>query len=289
MTNYNFKNDKFLNMKIVKHSGNIVDYDATKLKKSLLSSGADDVIVKKILEEIEKEIYDGITTKHIYKHAFDLLKKASKYHAARYNLKEAIHLLGPAGFFFEKYIARIFDAEKYETKLNLTLKGYCVSHEVDVLVKKSDQVSMIECKFHMSKDVTTDVKVPMYILSRFNDLKVNHYSIFTSNDMISNCWIVTNNRFSSDAIEFANCSGLKLLSWDYPEGDNLKVKNDKRHLYPVTCLTTLTISEKEKLLILGVILVSEISSQVEKLEQIGLSPIRIKHVLKEVSDLCQSI
>ncbi|MGG7034792.1 MAG: restriction endonuclease [Flavobacterium sp.] len=276
-------------MKIVKHSGNIVDYDATKLKKSLLNSGADEVIVKKILEEIEKEIYDGITTKHIYKHAFELLKKASKYHAARYNLKEAIHLLGPAGFFFEKYIARIFAAENYETKSNLTLKGSCVSHEIDVLVRKNDQVSMVECKFHMSKDVATDVKVPMYILSRFNDLNVNRYSIFTSKDIISNCWIVTNNRFTSDAVEFANCSGLKLLSWDYPEGDNIKTKNDKRHLYPVTCLTTLTISEKEKLLILDLILVSEIASQVEKLAQIGLSPLRIKHVLREVSDLCQGI
>lgn len=276
-------------MKVVKHSGNIVDYDPMKLKKSLLSSGANEVVVKQILEEIEKGIFEGVTTKHIYKHAFDLLKKASKCHAARYNLKEAIHLLGPAGFFFEKYIARIFASEKYETKSNLTLKGYCVSHELDVLVNRNDEVSMIECKFHMSKDVATDVKVPMYILSRFNDLKGKQYSIFTSKDTISNCWIVTNNRFTSDAIEFATCSGLKLLSWDYPEGDSLKTKNDKKHLYPVTCLTTLSISEKEKLLILDVILVAEIANHVEKLEKIGLSPIRIKHVLKEVSELCQTV
>ena len=157
-------------MKIVKHSGNIVDYNPTKLKQSLLKSGASRMTVSAILKTIENEIYEGISTKQIYKMAFNLLKKTSCSHAARYNLKEAIRLLGPAGFFFEKYIARLFDSENYETKTNLILQGKCVSHEIDVLVKKNDIIAMIECKFHMGKDVHSDIKVPMYILSRFNDL-----------------------------------------------------------------------------------------------------------------------
>ena len=112
-------------MKIVKHSGNIVDYNPTKLKQSLLKSGASQMLVASILKAIEKEIYEGISTKKIYKMAFGLLKKASNSHAARYNLKEAIRLLGPAGFFFEKYIARIFASEDYETKTNVFLQGKC--------------------------------------------------------------------------------------------------------------------------------------------------------------------
>ena len=276
-------------MKIVKHSGDIVDFNPIKLKQSLLKSGASQLIVDTILQSINNEIYEGISTKQIYKMAFGLLKKASNSHAARYNLKESIRLLGPAGFFFEKYIARLFDSEHYETQTNLILQGKCVSHEIDVLVKKDQVVSMVECKFHMGKDANSDVKVPMYILSRFNDLKDRKHTIFSGKESISKCWIVTNNRFTSDAIAFAKCSGLSLLSWNYPENNNLRTKNDDNYLYPITCLITLSLAEKDRLLVLDVILVKELINNSECLEKIGLSSNRIKNVLKEASELCRYI
>lgn len=276
-------------MKIIKHSGDIVEYNPDKLKKSLLKSGASKDVVDSILKAIRKEVYDGISTKHIYKMAFGLLKKASNSHAARYNLREAIRLLGPAGFFFEKYIARIFLAEHYETKTNLILPGKCVSHEIDVLIKKNNVLAMVECKFHAGRDAASDVKVPMYILSRFNDLKEKKHTLFESNQNINKCWIVTNNRFTADATTFAKCSGLDLLSWDYPKDNNLKTKNDNNYLYPVTCLTTLSLAEKDKLLILDVLLVREIINNSECLERIGISPNRIKNVMREALELCKYI
>lgn len=276
-------------MKIVKHSGNIVDYNPLKLKQSLLKSGASKLEVEAILHTIEGQIYEGISTKQIYKMAFSLLKKESHSQAARYNLKEAIRLLGPTGFFFEKYIARLFSSENYQTLTNFILQGKCVSHEIDVLLKKDNAIAMVECKFHLGKDANSDVKVPMYILSRFNDLKENRHTIYTRNDSISQCWIVTNNRFTADAIAFAKCSKLNLLSWNYPENNNLKTKNDSNFMYPVTCLTTLSLAEKDKLLVLDVILVKEVINNSDCLEKIGLSPNRIKNVLKEASELVEYI
>lgn len=281
--------EKLSLMKVVKHSGNIVEFEPEKLKKSLLKSGAATDVVESILQSIQSEIYDGIPTKQIYKMAFGLLKKASNSHAAQYNLRSAIQMLGPAGFFFEKYIARLFASEDYKTQTNLILQGKCVSHEIDVVIKKDDQIGMIECKFHAGRDVVSDVKVPMYILSRFNDLKDRKQSIYTNSDKITSCWIVTNNRFSSDAIAFGNCSNINMLSWDYPKKENLRAKIDKDKLYPVTCLTTLSLAEKDKLLVLDVILANELINNSESLERIGLSPNRIKNVLKEVTDLCKYI
>jgi hypothetical protein len=217
------------------------------------------------------------------------LKKSSNSHAARYNLRAAIQLLGPAGFFFEKYMALVFASDGYQTKTNLILQGKCVAHEIDILIKKNDEISMVECKFHAGREANSDVKVPMYILSRFNDLKNRNHPIFSNNDTISKCWIITNNRFTTDAVVFANCSGLNLLSWDYPQNNNLRTKIDTNNLYPITCMTTLSIAEKDKLLILDVIMVKEIINNSEHLEKIGLSSNRIKNVLKEASDLCQYI
>ena len=276
-------------MRIIKNSGDIVDFDPKKLRKSLVKSGAGELIVEDILYKIRKEIYDGISTKKIYKRAFTLLKKEANSHAARYNLRSGLQLLGPAGFFFEKYIARLFESEGYQTVTNSILAGKCVSHEIDVLMKKDNELAMVECKLHSARENKSSVKVPLYVFSRFNDLKGRKQIVFLKNEIISTCWIVTNNRFTSAAIDFAKCSGMNLLSWDYPKDNNLKTKNDIDCLYPVTCLTTLSLAEKDKLLILDVILARELVNNSEQLGRIGLSANRIKNVLKEVRELVRCI
>lgn len=276
-------------MKITKHSGHSVPFDKEKLKHSLEKSGANSDLIEESLLQIEKQMYDGITTKEIYKLAFEILKKASNAHAARYNIRLALQMLGPAGFYFEKFISRLYAADGFKTITNLTLQGKCVSHEVDIAIVKNDIITMVECKFHGSRDGSTDVKVPMYILSRFNDLKVKPQTIFSGNETINSCIIVTNNRFTKDAQDFANCSGISLLSWDYPQNNNIKNKIDKGALYPITCLTTLSMIEKEKLLVLDQILVKDLIDNPQILVKIELSDNRIKNILAEASQLCKHI
>lgn len=275
-------------MKVVKYSGDTVDFNSNKLLKSLLKAGANPEQAQHIISTISAQLFDGMATKQIYKMAFALLKKNSNAHAARYNLREAIRMLGPAGFYFEKYIARLFESEGYKTKTNLVLQGKCVTHEIDVLIQKDSEMGMVECKFHAGREVASDVKVPMYILSRFNDLKTKSHPFFDSKSPLTSCWIVTNNRFTTDAITFANCSGLQLLSWNYPENNCLKSKTDQNKLYPITCLTTLSLAEKEHLLQEELLLVKDILVQSSVLNTIGLSPNRIQNVLKEARELCGS-
>ena len=275
-------------MKVVKYSGDTVDFNSNKLLKSLLKAGANPEQAQHIISTISAQLFDGMATKQIYKMAFALLKKNSNAHAARYNLREAIRMLGPAGFYFEKYIARLFESEGYKTKTNLVLQGKCVTHEIDVLIQKDSEMGMVECKFHAGREVASDVKVPMYILSRFNDLKTKSHPFFDSKSPLTSCWIVTNNRFTTDAITFANCSGLQLLSWNYPENNCLKSKTDQNKLYPITCLTTLSMAEKEHLLQEELLLVKDILVQSSVLNTIGLSPNRIQNVLKEARELCGS-
>lgn len=273
-------------MKIIKHSGDIVNFEKSKLEKSLLKSGASKDVVENVLSQIDGKLFDGITTKKIYKIAFDLLKKGSNANAARYNLRASLELLGPAGFYFEKYISYLFREEGYTTQINLNLEGKCVSHEVDLIIQKGNEVKMIECKFHANRDIVSDVKVPMYILSRFNDLKSQTHSVFDQLIFINNCLIATNNRFSDDAVKFAICSGIELLSWEFPKGNNLRNKIENTHLYPITCLTTLSFVEKEQLLMLDIIVVNQLKENTESLSFIGLSQNRIKNITKEVSELC---
>ena len=276
-------------MKVTKFSGEIVLFDKEKLRDSLRKSGADERAVSEVIKMIEQELYEGIPTKKIYRLAFQLLKKFSNVHAARYNLRTAVQALGPAGFYFEKFVAKLFELEGFQTQTNLILNGKCISHELDVLLKKEEVVAMIECKFHGNQDAKTDVKVPLYILSRFNDLKAKDFPVFDAMYAIQDCWIVTNNRFTEDAIKFAVCSNLKLLSWDYPKGNSLRDKIDTAQIYPVTCLTTLTQVEKDKLLMQEVITVKDLIEQSDWLYKIGLSNHRVKNSLFEANQLCNYI
>jgi hypothetical protein len=67
----------------------------------------------------------------------------------------------------------------------------------------------------------------------------------------------------------------------------LQKRIDEGQLYPITCLTTLTLAEKDKLLVQDIILAQEIINNMEVLEQIGLSANRVKNVIKEASELCK--
>jgi len=273
-------------MRVTKYSGEVVKFDVEKLKKSLTKSDANADAVIAVLDLIKKELYDGITTKKIYKLAFQYLKKFSNVHAAKYNLKAAVFALGPAGFYFEKFVAKIFEQENYNIVLNVTLHGKCVSHEIDIIVNKNNITSIIECKFHGNQESKTDVKIPMYILSRFNDVKEQDCNLFNDPSVISACWIVTNSKFTEDAVQFANCSNLNLLSWNYPENNSLKDKIDNFKLYPITALTTITQSEKDKLLAQNVILVKDVIFNVKLLQTLQISASRIKNIMLEANQLC---
>jgi hypothetical protein len=274
-------------MKIIKNSGDVVDFSRNKLRHSLQKSGATESEIENIVLAVEGQMIEGMTTRQIYRIVGKMLKRISNSHAARYNLRTAIQQLGPAGFFFEKFVSLIYKSEGYEVKTNLVLQGKCVSHEIDVVLKRNKTITMIECKFHAGSAAVSDVKVPMYILSRFNDLKNKTHRIFNNKEAINHCKIVTNNRFTTDAETFANCMGMDLLSWDYPQTNSLKTKIDANGLYPVTCLTTLTMIEKEKLLILEIILTKQLINAPETLVMIGISENRQKNILNEALGLCK--
>lgn len=156
---------------VTKYSGDKDLFDESKLKHSLIRSGAKDDIIKRIIDEIKALLYDGISTKEIYKMVFTLLRKSSRPTAARYKLKKAIYELGPSGFPFEKFIEEILKYEGFQTQINSIVKGHCVNHEVDVIAEKNEQHFMVECKFHNTQGIICNVKIPLYIHSRFQDLK----------------------------------------------------------------------------------------------------------------------
>ena len=266
-----------------KASGKEEYFSFQKLRNSLLRSNASHDEAEGIVNELKGKIYEGISTKKIYSMAFRLLKKQSPHNASRYALKKGIMELGPSGFPFEKFISEIFRTEGYQTEVGRILQGKCVKHEIDVICKKEDTIMLMECKYKNQAGVSVDVKVPLYIHSRFQDLLEN--KLLAKPFTKFSGWIVTNSRFTDDAIAFGNCRGIQLLGWDYPFKNSLKDRVDKSGLYPITCLTTLTINEKKGFLEKGIVLVKEMHNNEKILLKSGINPKRIKNILFEIDKI----
>ncbi len=266
-----------------KASGKEEYFSFQKLRNSLIRSHASHDEAEGIVNELKEKIFQGISTKKIYSMAFRLLKKKSPHIASRYALKKGIMELGPSGFPFEKFIGEIFKFEGYQTEVDRILNGKCVTHEIDVICKKEDTIMLMECKYKNQAGVSVDVKVPLYIHSRFQDLLENNLIVKPFTKFIG--WIVTNSRFTDDALAFGNCRGIQLLGWDYPYKCSLKDRIDESGLYPITCLSSLTINEKKLLLEKGLILVSEINKNEKILLKVGISPKRLKNIFDECKKL----
>ncbi len=271
---------------IIKSSGEKVKFSLNKLRASLNRTGANKNLVESIIIKVVDELYSGISTKEIYNRAFVLLKKKKSYFASKYKLKKAIYELGPTGFPFERFISAVLKYSGYKTEVNKIINGHCVTHEIDVMAHKNNKTTLIECKFHGVQGLNCNVKIPLYIKSRYEDVKTYWNSNSKNTTLLDQGWVVTNTRFTQDAIQFGNCCGLYLLSWDYPESDGLKDRIDRLGLYPITVSTLLSSREKQFLLSRDIVLCRELLGDVFYLDHLGISETRKVKILNEIKHLC---
>ena len=127
----------------------------------------------------------------------------------------------------------------------------------------------------------------MYSYARFLDISSQRICKGDECGIIS-LYVITNTKFTEAAIKYAECTGIKLLSWDYPRHDSLHHIIERVGIYPITVLTRLSSAHKQRLLQNGVILCSDIFKNQRQLEMLGLGPSKIDAVLHEASLLCGS-
>ncbi|TET06108.1 ATPase [Candidatus Dependentiae bacterium] len=271
---------------IIKASGEKELFDINKFKRSLKRCGAPTKLIMKIARKIE-QLPDIRTTRQIYAFALTELEKANPVLAALYNLKQALLRLGPSGFPFEQFVAKIFNAQGYMIKLNQIVPGYCVDHELDLTAIKGKKHIMVECKFHNRQGLKSDVKIPLYIKARFDDIEKAWHLDPKHGHEFHKALITTNTKFTIQARDYAKCVGIQLLDWSYPRKANLPLLIQKYSLYPVTTLTTLSHKEQKLLIKKGIVLCQDISENEWALKEVGLTARQRQHVIRNAKELCK--
>lgn len=270
---------------IIKADGSKEPFDPDRLIASLERSGAGAHTAERITNTITASITPGTTSKEIYTKAFTLLRREERPIAARYALRRAMLEFGPTGHPFEDFISHLFRAEGWQVETRKLIKGKCVTHEVDFYASHPEQNTFLaaELKYHNDPGYKTDLKVALYVKSRFDD-------IFNCDPETRACPIdsgilVTNTKFTTEAIAYAECSGVALLGWGYPAHDNLYQRMTRTNVYPITALSGLTRAEKRLLIDRGVVAVDQILSDRSLLDALHMPPERVGDVLAEADGL----
>lgn len=265
---------------VLKADGSTEYFKVEKLRRSLRRSGASNEEIQSIVSDVYNRLYDGIRTQEIYRYAFERLRNTEVAAATRYSLRRALFGLGPTGFPFERFLARMFMTEGYHAVTGIILPGRCVEHEIDFACYSDSHSFVGEAKFHSRPGVKTDLQVAMYSYARLNDLQ--NVKICTEDYCgINEFWLVTNTKFTTTAEKYAECMGIKLLSWDYPKRNNLHDRIQRARIYPITTMTTLTHSQISALVARDVILCQDLLTNQTIFQYLHITPQKKAEVLAE--------
>ncbi|HSX40425.1 MAG TPA: restriction endonuclease [Candidatus Saccharimonadales bacterium] len=265
-------------MQIIKATGEKEEFSRDKLTASIARAGIPKDLREQVAAHVESKLSENIPTSEIYHHITEFLEQSDHpYEKAKYGLKQSIMALGPTGYPFEDYVAEVLKSQGYQTAVRQLLKGRCVTHEVDVVAKKDNEAVMVEAKFHNNPGIHTQVHVSLYTKARFDDLKDIHH--------FSSGWLVTNTKATPDAIAYAACAGIKIISWSYPQEGSLREIIETADLHPITALTTLSDAQKQQLLNAHIVLCKTISQNPAELDILALPADKKQKVLDEAAFL----
>lgn len=270
---------------IRKSSGETQRFDLHKFRRSLLKAGASEKTIDTIVTALHKK--RPSSTKKIHELTLELLKQYAPAIADRYNLKHSLMEFGPEGYSFEQYVSHILAAMGYEVETNIIMLGACITHEVDIVAKTEAEYGIVECKFHNRRGPKSDVKVALYMQARYEDIRDARKKNPYITEKKSSIWIITNTKFTSEAIKYGMCKNMKLISWDYPEHGSLADLITKYNLFPITTLTSLNKQQKQSLMMHNIVLCKDIDKEIERLEKLGMSKKEIDKILREAKAVCK--
>tara|TARA_Y100000310_G_C20565238_1_gene755157 strand:- start:324 stop:1148 length:825 start_codon:yes stop_codon:yes gene_type:complete len=264
---------------IIKASGRKERFNPKKISKSVMRAGASRDFARQISQNISKRIKPGDRTGKILNLTLKSLHKHPEI-AAKYDLKRAIMHLGPTGFPFEKYFARVLGEYGYRTEVGNVLKGKNITHEIDVNAQniQNKKRYMVECKYHNHVGNYTGIKTALYVYARFLDLRGFDYP-----------WVVTNTHCSRDVLNYARGIKMRVTSWGYPQGESLRELITKKGLYPITIIREINQRTKMALFAAKIMMLKDlVDYDIKKLRQkTGLSERFLRKIMHGARKICE--
>jgi len=274
---------------IVKASGEQEPFNESKLVKSLSTSGMSVDVASQTLDYLKRHIKTGVTTHDIHDHITSyLIENRANREYFNYGLKRAVMELGPSGHPFEKLVADVLSLYGYKTEVGVIVLGKCVTHEIDIVALKENKQFFIECKFHNSPGVKTDIQVALYTYARFQDVKSamvqNH-----GTEISYYPWLITNTKVTSEVLDYSRCMEFDVTSWLLPKGHGLHELIIESGLHPITMLYEIPRNKIQTLIDRGIVTCARLKRAIEdnSISDI-LSEIESQKIMSTIISICKN-
>lgn len=287
---------------VTKAHGQKEPFSFEKVYQSALSAGASVPVAQDIAEIIQSKVRPGMSTWEIFKRIKDLLTSRSPQTAIRFSLKEGIRKLGPSGYPFEKYIQAIFAKNSFVTEASQEIPGGCTHYEIDFLAylqskpaagfpfNYRNSLFVGECKYHCQPGTRVDLDVALAHYALFLDIQKGPLAKRPKlKSLTFRPILVTNTKFTDQAVEYGTCAGLDLWGWRYPPGQGLERLIDKQKLYPITILPSAKKELAELLINHQIVLLEDLlrADPQKMARELGLSPYQVSKLMEEAKLLNQ--
>src|SRR6185437_8835047 len=115
-------------MQVIKADGSRQPYQEIKVINAIRRAGIPHQLHQEVLDHVNTKVYDQIPTSEIYHHILEYLDASTEpFSRAKFSLKQAIMQLGPTGYPFEDFVAKILETQGYEVLVRQIMLGRCVN------------------------------------------------------------------------------------------------------------------------------------------------------------------
>ncbi len=225
-------------IRVIKRNSGEEIFSPEKLCASLHLIGAGKQLSRSVCKLIEQSLVSEVSTDEIFRLTRDFLYERNPSLAALYALERGLSALGPSGFAFEQFVAAIFYEMGYEVQTNVYIPGEAVTHEIDVWAKKGNVIFLSEAKYKNDFKLKTHIDKVMYADARLQDIRRRAHRDGDTYEY--HMWVITNTRFTDNAILYAKHRDIQLVGWNYPHDINLMSIVYEKRLFPVTVLPSIT-------------------------------------------------
>jgi hypothetical protein len=241
---------------VTKWNGSHEKYDPKKVRRTLVRVGASNEVANQVLERIKIELYDGITTSEILDMVFEFLKDYKPSVSFMNDLRSALGEMRPKPD-FERYVRDLMESQGYKAKPGGVIQGFCVTHEIDGVLRKNGKTVYLEVKNHADTHTYTPFSVTLVAKAKLDDILKGYENELNDVDF-DEVLIVCNTRLTEHARRFAECVGIRHLGWNEPVGSGIEALINETSLYPVTMIRGLSDGEIDTLGSEGIITLSDL-------------------------------
>lgn len=271
---------------VTKSTGEKEVFSESKLSKQLINAGVDENMAQQAIQNLEKNLNRVNSTEDIHNHISKFFHdQGSLSNYFNYGLRRAVAQLGPSGHPFEQLVGEVVATQGFHTEVGVIALGKCVTHEIDVVAVNDKQQYFIECKFHNSTGIKTDIQVALYTYARFLDVKFAMEQTHGKEKEYLP-WLITNTKVTSEVFDYGDCNNLKITAWYYPEGEGLRDMIIRSNLHPITLLYNISEEKIATLLSKNIVTLSSLREAIKKdwVSDI-LTDQESKHILEDIKCL----